>query len=484
MASGTGDRNIAELAEGRLGRLILRYSWPALVAMSLNALYAVIDRFYIGHGCGEAAMAGLTLSFPVMMFFTAFGVFVGAGHSAILSIKLGEGDRATCERIVGELVAIKLLFFVVLPPLVFLNLDTVLGWCGGRGVSAEALDAARTYLKTVLFFHLFSHIAFGLSATMRAEGNAVRSMMCMIVGFGINLVLDPIFIFGLRLGVAGAAWATNIAMCASCLFALRFYLGDGAAVPLRMRRIGFYRDLIWRTSGVGVAPFLQHLLGSLINVSLAAAFAYWAPDRACATTQVASLGVFQSVMILIVLPIMGTQQGIQPIIGYNWGARNFARVRMALILGFWVTSALCVLACLVQVVPPLPELLARLFVSAQDNPGLLKIATRDLILSNCMLWCIGLNVVATTYFQSIGHPRTAIILSLLRQGVCLLPLIWILPYFISDSMFAIWLALPVSDVLCCLMTVVPFLAQVRFLGRVRRRKPGGINLQLNGREDV
>ena len=470
-AFGGAKKNLEELAAGSLGRLLLKYSWPALVAMSLNALYSVVDRFYIGHGCGEAAMAGLTLVFPVMMLFGAFGVFVGAGHAAVMSIKLGEGDRVSCEKILGQLVAFKLAFFVTLPPLVFFNIDTVLGWCGGGGVSAEAFDCARSYLKIVLFSHLFSHLAFGFSALMRAEGGAIGSMTCMIVGFGTNLVLDPVFIFWLGMGVDGAAWATTIAMAASCAFALHRYLSGRSVVRLRWRRIGFHRGCLAKPCGIGFAPFMQQLLGALINVALPAAFAKWAADEAAATTQIASLGVFQSVMILVVLPILGAQQGIQPIIGYNWGARNFRRVKDALVLGFWVTTALCIAACVVQVVPPFPRILARLFVPA-DNPSLLAIASRDLQVSNCMLWCIGLNVVATTYFQSIGRPKTAIVLSTLRQGACLLPVAWFLPYFMEDHAFAVWLSMPLSDALCCLMTVVPILLHMRFLSRVRdRRQP-------------
>ena len=274
---------LEELASGRLGPLLLKYSWPALVTMSLNALYAVVDRFYIGHGCGEAAMAGLTLVFPIMLLLGAFGVFVGAGHSAVLSIRLGEGDRVACEKLLGQLVAIKLIFFFLLPPLIYFNLDTVLGWCGGGGVSAAALAAAKRYLKIVLFSHLFSHLAFGFSAMMRAEGSALRSMTAMCVGFGVNLVLDPIFIFGLDLGIAGAAWATNIAMVASFLTALTYYLGGSSIVKLRLARIRLYPRLLAKPCGIGFAPFLQQLLGAFINVALPAAFAKWAADEAAAT---------------------------------------------------------------------------------------------------------------------------------------------------------------------------------------------------------
>ncbi len=459
---------LEELANEKPLRLLVKYSWPALVAMTLNALYAVVDRLYIGQGCGEAAMAGLTLCFPVMLLFGAFGVFVGAGHSAALSIKLGEGDRVACEKLLGQLVAFKLAFFFILPPLVFFNIDTVLRWCGGSGVSAEAFVCARSYLRIVLFSHLFSHLAFGFSAMMRAEGGALKSMMCMIVGFGTNLVLDPIFIFGLGMGVEGAAWATNIAMFASCMFALSHYLGGRSVVRFRWRRIGFWKGMMAKPCAIGFAPFMQQLLGAFVNVAFPAAFAKWAPDEAAATTQIASLGVFQSVLILLLLPVLGAQQGIQPIIGFNWGARNFRRVREAFVLGFWVTSAACVVACVLQVVPPFPQWLARVFVPA-DNPELLRIAASDLQLSNCMLWCIGLNIVSTTYFQSIGRPRAAIVLSTMRQGFIMLPVIWFLPYLIDDHMFAIWLSLPVSDVLCCLATLIPFFLHLRFLSRVRSR---------------
>ena len=478
--------NLDELARGSLGRLVLKYSWPALVAMTLNALYAVVDRFYIGQGCGEAAMAGLTLTFPVMMLFGAFGVFIGAGHASVLSIKLGENDFTGCEKLLGELIAIKLLFFCILPPLVFANADAVLNWCGGAKVSPEAFAAARSYLRTVVFSYVFSQIAFGLSALTRAEGGAVKSMLSLVVGFGVNLVLDPLFIFGLPApswlahqsayliapqGIAGAAWATNVAMLCSFLWAIRYYLTGQTVVALQWRRIGFYREYLGRTSSIGLAPFLQNLLGAAINVSLAAAFGRWAADAATATTQIASLGVFQSVMILTLMPILGAQQGLQPIFGYNWGARNFRRVKETMWIGFWTVTALCVLACAVQVVPPFPTLLARLFVPA-DNPTLLGIAAHDLTIANCMIWCIGVNVLATTYYQSIGHPRTAIFLSTLRQGVILIPCIWFLPHVMSDPVLAIWLSLPISDVICQLATVPPIWLHLRFLSRVRHRRFG------------
>ena len=468
MGSGpSAPHNLEELGSGNTGKLLLKYSWPALVAMSLNALYVVVDRVFIGHGCGTDAMAGLTLTMPLMMLFAAFGVFVGAGHASTLSIKLGEGNREACEKIVGQLVAFKLAFFVTIPPLVFIFLDEVLGLCGADKVTPGAFASAKTYLRIVLFSHLFSHLAFGLSALQRAEGGAKRSMMAMVVGFGTNLILDPIFIFGFGMGIAGAAWATNIAMALSCLWALQYYVRGKTAVRLEWRRIGFYREYAARAAAIGFGPFLQQLLSALIAVSIQMAFSKWITDEAQCTAQIASLGVFQSVLILMVLPIMGTQQGLQPIIGFNWGARQYRRVLGTVKLGFWVTTWLCVGAFVAQVVPPFPYWLARLFVEGKE---MVELAAKDLQLSNCMLWCIGINVVATTYFQSIGKPKTAIILSTLRQGVVMIPCIWLMPYVLADKPLAIWIALPVSDAITALATIPPLLSHARFLSRVRDYK--------------
>ena len=474
---------VDDLASGGIGRLLVGYSWPALVAMCLNALYAVVDRLYIGQGCGEAAMAGLQLALPAMLFFTACGVFIGVGHATLLSIRLGEGNSEACEKILGELVALKVLFSLVLPPLVFVNADTVLQWCGGGRVSAEAFDCARVYLRTVVFSQVFSHIAFGLSAAMRSEGDAVKSMLCMVVGFGANMALDPLLIFGTPsvdvlgfsvgirpMGVLGAAWATNAAMVLSFIFAFAHYCRGRSVVRLRLVRCRLYSQVLWRACGLGFAPFLQHFLNSMIGVALTAAFAKWASDPASATQQIASLGVFNAMLVLTIMPVMGVQQGLQPIVGYNWGARSFARVRRALVLGYWVTTALCVLAFVLQCVPPFPRLLVRMFVSG-DNPALVNLAVHDLFVGNCMIWTISVNVVATTYFQAIGHPKVAVVLSTLRQGVILLPCIWLLPRFMADHTLAVWLALPISDVVCQLATLPPIFLHLRFLSRVRSRLP-------------
>ena len=454
------EQRIERLAHANMWGLLAQFSWPALVSMTLNALYNVIDRFYIGQGCGMDAIAGLALTFPIMMLFAAFGIWIGVGSGALLSIKLGENDRVAAEKVLGQCVALKIAIGLVLPPLFFLFLDPVLRWTGGENVSPQAIAYAKQYLRIVLFFQLFAHLAFGLANCIRSEGSPRKSMTCMIVGFGINLVLDPIFIFGFRWGVAGAAWATNVAMTCSCLWALFYYLRQQSIVRLRLRRIWFYPALAARAFGIGLAPFLQQFTGSVINFSMNYAFAKWAVDGEHATISIASFGIFQTVGMMCFMPMMGVQQGIGPIIGYNWGARNLPRVREAFLVGLKATSVGCFLAWAVQVFASYP--LARCFVNAGDQL-LLQTATHDMRVGSCMLWLIGLNVICTTFYQSIGKPRVAILLSLLRQGICLLPCIWFLPYLLDNHTLAIWLALPLSDTLCCLASIPVFIHEIRQL---------------------
>ena len=461
-ASGAVSGKLKELGSENPVKLLFKYSWPALVAMTLNSLYTVVDRAFIGLGCVVDATAALTLSMPIAMLFTAFGVFVGVGHAAVISIKLGEGDRVACEKLLGQLVLLKILFFFVIPPLIYFNLDAVLDLCGASGVSEAAREFACTYLKIFVFSHVFSHLAFGLSAAIRAEGGAIRSMKCMIVGFGLNLVLDPLFIFTFKLGVAGAAWATNIAMVASFLWVMGYYWRGETAVRLKFKRVWIYPRLFFRAAGIGLAPFLQHFMSAAIAFSLQSSFVKWMPDEAARTAQVASLGVFQSVLLLVFMPMLGAQQGLQPILGYNWGARNYDRVLKALKTGLLVTAVLSFAAFVIQVVPPFNYWMASLFIDS-ESPEVVAIAARDLQISNMLIWCIFLNVVATTYFQSIGRPVTAIVLSMLRQGVCLLPAIWVLPYFLEDKPLAIWLSMPISDLVCNALTLVPLIAHMRFL---------------------
>ena len=484
-AKDNGER-LEQLANGRLGRLLLRYSWPALVSMTLNSLYTVVDRVFIGKygsidnpSLCQDILAGLSLSFPIFMIVTAVGVLVGMGSAALLSIKLGEGKMEEAERILGQNVALKLCisFFA---PVIFIFAEELVGFAAPGEISSTAVAAGAGYMRTVIFSIVFSHLAFGLSACMRAEGAPKQSMTCMIIGFGINFMLDPIFVWSFQrisflrdyfgpecAGLAGAAWATNIAMAVSCAWAFRYYLSGKSSVRLRLKNIRVHPAIAGRVLAIGAAPFLQQVTGSAVVWSLNASFSVWAGSDVEATRQIAVAGVWGTTFIVFLMPVMGIQQGLSPILGYSWGARRFDRVLGALKLGMKCTAAVCTGICAILMVFAYP--LSWCFADSAA-PDVIELSTHAQRVSNFMIWCIFLNVTATTYFQSIGRPIYAIGLSFLRQGLCLIPCIWILPaVFSENAVTAIWAALPVSDVIAFLATF-PFIArEFAFLKRVTKR---------------
>ena len=467
---------LRQLGSGRILPLLWHFAWPALVTMTLNMLYNVIDRIYIGHGCGADAITGLTMSFPVMMVLGAFGPLIGVGSGTVISISLGEKDFRTAERALGQCVAMKLLLGFTVAPALMLLLRPILGAMVGDGVTPEALGMARKYLLVVVPFHFLAHLAFGLSACMRAEGSPVSAMRCMVVGALSNLVLDPIFIFsridvpggfslpGLGWGVAGAAWATNIAMSLACAAALLHYARGRSVVRLRWSAVRIYRDLAPRVLAIGVSPFLMQFAGSSVNFSFNRAFATWCSSPEEGTVQIAAFGVLHTVAMLFFMPAMGVQQGFGPIIGYNWGAKLFKRVLGAVDLSIALTTAGMTLACALEM------LFARsLAWCIADAPGITAAGAFAIRIGNCMIWCIGLNVAATTYFQSIGRPRPAILLSLMRQVLVLLPCVWLLPrLFPSHAVLAVWLAMPVSDFAAFVATIWPMVRERRLLRELER----------------
>ncbi|MBR4612106.1 MAG: alanine:cation symporter family protein, partial [Kiritimatiellae bacterium] len=266
-------KKLEALGGGKLLPLIFRYAWPSVVTMTVHQLYNVVDRIYIGQGCGPDAIAGLALTFPFMGALGAIGVLIGMGCSTILSISLGAGKMHDAERVLGQCLAMKILFGLIFPPLLFFfGFKPLLALMAGDGATASTLAIAHQYLSITIFFNIFAHLGFGLSATMRAEGSPKQSMVCMIIGCATNIILDPLFIFdriplsflgsgvairGMGLGVAGAAWATNIAMIVTCAFtgeaAFGGAVGSGIALALQY---GFKRGLFSNESGLGSAPLV------------------------------------------------------------------------------------------------------------------------------------------------------------------------------------------------------------------------------------
>ncbi len=469
----TKAQKIDKLGNGRILPLVFKYAWPAIVTMFLNQLYNIVDRVYIGHGFGKDAIAGLALTSPIMIFLAAIGVLIGMGCSALISIFLGAGDKENAEKALGQCVAMKLLFGLIVPPLMyFFGFGPILKLLSG-GATEGTIEIAHMYLSLTIFFNLFAHLGFGLSATMRAEGSPRQSMYCMLAGCVTNIILDPLFIFkeiavpytgivikGLGFGVAGAAWATNLSMIVTCASALLFYLRKKSIVPLRVSRIRIYPALAKRSLAIGLSPCIMQVMGALISFSINFAFTKWSPTKEIGTIQISAYGIYMAVTMLFFIPIIGVQQGIAPIIGYNWGAESYGRVRKTLILGLKLSGIASVISCLLVVGPS--KMLAGWFADSKD---VIEAAALAMRIGSSMIWTIFVNVAATTYFQAVGRPKTAIALSLFRQCLFLLPLVWILPYLFENPILGIWLALPISDLVTQIATIPFLIKEYRFLIR-------------------
>ncbi len=452
-------KTLERLGTEPVGHLLREFSIPAGIGMAVNALYNVVDRFFIGQGCGRDAIAGVALAFPFMVVLVAFGTLIGVGSGALLSLKLGEKNRVDAEKVLGQCVAVKLLFFLTLPFVGLLYLDRLLPLFGA---TPEAIPYAHAYLKIVLYGNVFAHLSFGLSNLMRAEGNAHQSMRCMILGAVVNTVLDPIFIFGFGLGVAGAAWATNIAMLCSAIYAFHHYLARNSVVRLRLGRIRIYPRMLLSVFAIGLSPFAIQMMAGAVNVAFNRAFLRWADGSQAATVEIAAMGIANSVLFLLLMPVFGLTQGMQPIVGYNYGAKRFERVRHAYTLSMKLATALCFVITLVVMALAWP--IVRCFT---HDPDLLAAGTRGLRLFSCAFTLIGMPIVTITYFQSIGRPALAIFLSLLRQVLLLLPLILLLPRVWGVT--GVWLSGPVSDAVSTALTCFAVAVELR---RLKKSKIG------------
>ncbi len=450
-------KQLERLGTQPIGKLLREFSVPAIVGTVVHALYNVVDRFFIGQGCGRDALAGVALAFPMMIVLVAFGTLIGIGSGALLSLKLGEGKRDDAERVLGQCVAVKLLFFLTLPVAGLVFLDELLVLFGG---TPEAIPYARDYLRIVLYGNLFAHLSFGLSNLMRAEGSARASMQCMLLGAVLNTVLDPIFIFGFGMGVSGAAWATILSMFAAAVFALRHFLSKNSVVRLRLARIRIYPPMLLRVFAIGLSPFVIQLMAGLVSITYNQTFLKWAPDTDAATVEIAAMGIAQSVLFLFMMPVFGLTQGMQPLIGYNFGAQQFQRVRDAYVLTMKLATAACLLITLTVVLGAYP--IVRCFTS---DPALLQAGSRGLRIFCCAFVAIGMPIVTTTYFQSVGRPALAILLSLLRQVLVLLPLIILFPHL--WGLTAIWAAAPVSDTVALIVAAFAVVAELRHLKRLQ-----------------
>jgi putative MATE family efflux protein len=425
------DKRLFELANHSVGALMWRYFWPAFIGVMANSLYKIIDRIFIGRYVGAEALSGVTAVFPVMVIMMAFGMLVGIGASVRLSLNLGRKDYSRARKVVGNTVFLVVVISVLVTTLGFVIKDPMLRLFGATDTTVAY---ANQYLNYILWGVILHEFGFSMNALIRAEGNARIAMYSMLISAGINIPLDALFIIHFGWGVQGAALATIISMAFLSLWVLIHFRSKRSVVRLDRKYIRLDLKIVWSILSIGLAPFAMQIAQSAVQALLNFNLIKYGSDLA-----VGAMGIVMSVGVIIIMSIVALNMATQPIIGYNYGAERFDRVRQSLKYGIVMASAFAVISWVfVQI---FPEAIVRLFVD--DSRDIMYYGVQGLRAYLLALPIVGYQIVAGSYFQSVGKAGTAIFLTLLRQIIVLIPMLLILPRFYGLT--GVWYASPVAD---------------------------------------
>lgn len=437
-----------ELATRPVGRLLWEYSLPSVVGMIVMALYNVVDRIFIGQWVGPDAIAGLAITFPIMNLTTAIGVLVGVGASARSSIVLGAGDNRQAEQILGNAMTLTIINGIAYIAAFAIFIDPLLRLFGASEVT---LPYAREYMLVILPGCLLTNMTYGLNNVMRSSGYPKRAMITMLLGAFINTALDPIFIYVFDWGIVGAALATDLAMFISALFVVLHFFRKDSTVRFRRGTFKPRRSIVLGVISIGAAPAIVNTAACVVNALANNALLSLGGDR-----DIGAAGIMVTYTSLMVTIVLGICQGMQPIVGYNYGARQLHRLRRAYFLAVAVASIVTCTGAMFGLIHP--EYVARAFTSDAD-----LIACTARALSQCLLVfpVVGFQIISTSFFQSIGKATESILVGLLRQVIVLIPLLIFLPRIIGLD--GVWLSFPASDAVATIVTAVLVIKQLRRL---------------------
>ncbi len=434
--------HIKELEEKSIGSLMWKYFWPAFVGVFVNALYNIVDRIFIGQGVGAIALSGLSVVFPIMILVAAFGMLIGIGAGVRISIYLGKKEVTQAEKVLGNSFVLMVLVAILVTIIGFVLKTPLLE---SFGASPETIGYAQEYLNIILLGSVFQVVGFSMNNIIRSEGNPRIAMYSMLISAGTNIILDPIFIFGLDMGVKGAAIATVISQMVLSVWVLGHFLSSRSMLQLRLKNLKLEWSIIWHIITIGMSPFAMQIAASMVQATYNIQLVKHGGDVA-----VGAMGIINSVAIMIVMSIIAINMASQPIIGYNYGAKKFARVRHTWDLGMKAATVIAVTALIL--VELFPGTIIRLFNN--DNKELYGIGVNGIRIFIAMIPVVGWQIVSSNYFQSIGKANISLFLTLLRQVIVLIPLLAIFPSFWGLN--GIWLASPVSDLIACFIVFLFF----------------------------
>lgn len=443
-----------KLGESPIPKLLWYYSLPSLIGTLVNALYNIIDRIYIGQGVGALAISGLALTFPIMNLLGAFGMLVGHGAAARVSLLLGNNNKQEANAILPNTLFLSLFFYLIVSSLTFIFLEPILY---AFGASEQTLPYASEYLKIIIPGHIFTSLSYAYTNIMRASGHPMIAMNTLIMGALLNVLLDPIFIFWFNLGIKGAAYATVLSMFISCAWIMHFFFRKDNTLSFwstvnsqqttdqpnnNCERCIVNFALIKSILAIGLSSFLLHTATSLVNVLMNHTLQRYGGDLA-----IGAFGIITSFTSLIVMSIVGMAQGMQPIVGYNYGAGHYDRVKTTLKYCVSIATIITTLGCITALI--FPNYIARMFTT---DTNLVNITASGLSIYASTFFVVGFHIIVTNYFQSIGRAGISIFLSISRQILLLIPFILLFPPI--WGLTGAWMAQPASNIISAIIAVI------------------------------
>lgn len=432
-------RATLELGTRPVGRLLFQYAMPAIVAMTASSFYNIIDRAFIGHDVGPMGISGLAITFPFMNLSGAFGAAVGIGASTTISVKLGQKDYQTAEELLGNTVTLNLIVGFVFSIVCLVFLDPILRFFGA---SSQTLPYARSFMQVILAGNMVTHMYFGLNAVLRAASKPQQAMYATIFTVVMNIFLDVVFIRWWHWGIRGAALATVISQSMALIYQLKLFMNKHELLHLKR---GIYRlkgNLVKNIIGIGISPFLMNVCACVVVIFMNNQFVRYGGDWA-----VGSYGIANAIGTMFLMFIMGLNQGMQPIAGYNYGSQQTDRLQRVLNLA--LVSAVCIMTVGWLIAMIIPHYCARIFT---DNETLVNMSARAIRIDMFFFPFVGFQMVITNFFQCIGKVKISIFLSLSRQLLFLLPLLYVLPMFYDID--GVWYSLPSSDLVASIIAGV------------------------------
>lgn len=440
--------SVTKLGTEPVGKLLMQYAIPAIIATAASSLYNIIDSIFIGQGVGPMAISGLALTTPLMSLTAAFGAMVGVGASTMLSVKLGERDYDTAQYILGNVFVLNIVMGVALGAVLLAALDPILYFFGA---SDDTIPYARDFMRIILLGNVVTHMYLGLNAMLRASSKPRQAMMATIYTVLINIVLAPLFIYGFGWGIEGAALATIMAQTLVLVWQIRLFSRPDEFIRLRRGTFRLRRRIVSGSLTIGISPFLMNLCACLVVIVINRSMVEYGGDMA-----VGAYGIVNRLLFLFVMVVIGLNQGMQPIAGYNFGAQHYDRLIQILKKAILAATVVTTIGFIVGTF--FPYACARAFTTDAE---LIRKAAEGMRIVVMVFPIIGMQIVTVSFFQSIGHVGKSIFLSLTRQLLFLVPLLFILPRFFG--LLGVWLSMPVSDAISAVLSIVLLMKEIRML---------------------